>query len=115
MQFEPDALKDSIRKLLARAPRQAFVTHYGRVVDPARVGAELIEQIDAMVAIAIPLRDDPHRHERLTAALGDLYVARAAAHGVTFGRARTLELLAIDIELNAQGVGIWLDRAQKTG
>jgi glyoxylase-like metal-dependent hydrolase (beta-lactamase superfamily II) len=115
VQFEPDALKASINKLLARAPRQVFVTHYGRVVDPERVGAELIEQIDAMVAIAIPLRDHPHRHDALKAALGDLYVARAAAHGVTFGRARTLELLAIDIELNAQGVGIWLDRPRKPG
>ena len=112
VQFEPEALKTSIRRMLARSPRRIFVTHYGAVDDSARIGAELIEQIDAMVALALPLRGHPHRHAALTRALGELYVARAVAHGVAFPPARTLELLAIDIELNAQGLEIWLDKQQ---
>jgi hypothetical protein len=32
------------------------------------------------------------------------------AHGVALSDERIRELLALDFELNAQGIGIWLDR-----
>jgi len=113
VQFEPDELKASIGRLLAKKPNQVFVTHYGPVDDPARVGAGLVRQIDAMVAIATRLRDAPDRHAALKRELGELYARSAAEHGVAFGADRTRELLAVDIELNAQGIGVWLDRSKK--
>jgi hypothetical protein len=39
-----------------------------------------------------------------------LYAARTAAHGWHGDRDELLHWLGTDIELNAQGLGVWLDR-----
>jgi len=75
-----------------------------------RLADDLHEQIDAMVAIAREHRAAPDRHARMMAALGDLYVSRALAHGVAMAPEAIRERLAMDIELNAQGLAIWVDR-----
>jgi glyoxylase-like metal-dependent hydrolase (beta-lactamase superfamily II) len=111
VQFEPEPLKHSIRRMLAREPDCMYLTHYSRVTGVAQLGAELLEQIDAMVDLARPLAAAPDRHERLKAALGRLSRDRMKALGSPLADAEIEHLLALDIELNAQGLGIWLDRA----
>jgi glyoxylase-like metal-dependent hydrolase (beta-lactamase superfamily II) len=112
VQFEPDALKASIERMLAYAPRQMFLTHYSRVTDIERLAHDLFVQIDAMVAIVRSHAGAADRHARITDDLADLYIARAQAHGCTFDATRTRELLAMDIELNAQGLEVWIDRSK---
>lgn len=110
VQFDPKALHASINRLVALNPTAMYLTHYGRVEDVSRLAASLHEQIDAMVAIARTARDKPGRHAVLVEALTNLYAGRAIAHGWTQGRDALVALLAMDIELNAQGLEVWLDR-----
>lgn len=111
VQFEPEALKQSIRTLLARDPAAMYLTHYGRVGDAQRLGAELIEQIDDMVRMARAAQAAGEGvHARLTAALADYYAARARAHGSALSDAQVRAALAIDVELNAQGLEVWMAR-----
>ncbi|QQQ02287.1 MBL fold metallo-hydrolase [Lysobacter enzymogenes] len=111
VQFEPEALKQSIRALLARDPAAMYLTHYGRVGDAQRLGAELMEQIDDMVRMARAAQVGGEGvHARLTAALADYYAARARAHGSALSDAQVRAALAIDVELNAQGLEVWLAR-----
>jgi hypothetical protein len=114
VQFEPDALHASIDRMLGYGPRQMFLTHYSRVTDVERLAGDLHEQIDAMVAIARGHANDAERHARITGDLADLYVRRVRDHGCAFGADRVRELLAMDIELNAQGLEVWLDRGKTT-
>lgn len=109
VQFDPPALSASVRRLLSYAPSSMYLTHYGRVQGIASLGASLLEQIDELVRLALPLRDVPRRHEGLRQALGELYLRRAREHGCALQNAQTLQLLDSDIELNAQGLGVWLD------
>ncbi|HEY2976689.1 MAG TPA: MBL fold metallo-hydrolase [Burkholderiaceae bacterium] len=113
VQFEPDALRVSIERLLARQPACIYLTHYGRVADVQRLGRLLLEQLDAMVDIALGLRSAPHRHTALTKALAELYAQRLHLHGCTLPETRLQELLALDVELNAQGIAVWLDRQDR--
>jgi hypothetical protein len=39
-----------------------------------------------------------------------MYLRSARAHGCRFDDAEIARLLAMDVELNAQGLGVWLDR-----
>jgi glyoxylase-like metal-dependent hydrolase (beta-lactamase superfamily II) len=110
VQFEPEALKRSVARLLERAPDCMYLTHYGRVTDVARLATLLTTQVDAMVDIARGLARAPQRHERLKEALGRLYREQLAALGSGLAAARVDELLALDVELNAQGLAVWLDR-----
>ncbi|MED5621371.1 MBL fold metallo-hydrolase [Ideonella sp. BN130291] len=109
VQFEPEALRESVQRLLARQPRWMYLTHYGRVGDVPRLGQLLLDQVEAMVILARALRDVPERHQRLKHGLLALYQDRLAGHGIN-DAALVAELLAMDVELNAQGLGIWLDR-----
>ena len=112
VQFDPEALKASIARMLNYQPQQMFLTHYSRVTDVGRLARDLSGQIDAMVQIALAHAADADRDAAITTALADLYVSRASAHGCTFDAVRVRELLAMDIALNAQGLEVWLDKRQ---
>ena len=112
VQFEPEALHASIDRMLGYSPQQMFLTHYSRVTDVERLAGDLHEQIDAMVAIARAHDGEADRHAQIADDLAELYVARTRAHGCTFTPEHVRELLAMDIELNAQGLEVWLDRSK---
>lgn len=109
VQFDPAAMKDSVRRMLAEAPARVFLTHFGAVADCQRLGADLIAQVDAMVALARRAPGAADRHAWLVEELRRLYVDRARRHGVKDAE-QVPALLAMDIELNAQGLAVWLDR-----
>jgi len=113
VQFDPSALHASIDRLLALHPQAMYLTHYGRVEDVERLAADLHAQIDAMVTLAHANDGKPDRHELLVNALTTLYATRAAAHGWQGGQATLRELLQMDIELNAQGLEVWLDHQRR--
>lgn len=116
VQFDPLQMKDSIRRMLAERPEACHVTHYGTVRgDVQRVGLRLVEQVDAMVALAQFLADAPDRHAALKQALTKLYVDRARIHGLQEPERLVPELLAMDIELNAQGLIAWIERERRKG
>jgi glyoxylase-like metal-dependent hydrolase (beta-lactamase superfamily II) len=115
VQFDPEALHASIDRLVALRPMAVYLTHYGRVGDVAKLANDLHQQIDAMVALARDADGRADRHGILVAALTDLYARRAEAHGWTKGRDALRELLGMDIELNAQGLAVWLDHRADGG
>lgn len=115
VQFEPAPLRASVRRMMEARPSRLYVTHYGRIgrdaADVERLAALLLAQIDDMEAIALRLKDAPDRHAALKRELLALYQRRAADHlGDRMPPARVAELLALDVDLNAQGLGVWLDR-----
>ncbi len=112
VQFEPEPLKASVQRLLGFAPECMYLTHFGRVGDVARLAGLMLEQIDAMVALARQCAGaGPERHARLRQELGRFYLDRLRSHGCRLDDEWVLALLEMDIELNAQGLAIWLDRA----
>jgi glyoxylase-like metal-dependent hydrolase (beta-lactamase superfamily II) len=113
VQFDPGALRASIERLLSHGPRAMFLTHYSRVTEVERLARDLVEQIDAHVALARAADGHSDRHARLTAALEELYLGRARDHGSPLAPERARELLALDVELNAQGLEVWLDRGKR--
>ena len=75
-----------------------------------RLAALLLGQLDEMVALARSLSPGPDRHAALMRGLEAIHLKSLRAHGVTLSDERIRELLALDLELNAQGIAIWLDR-----
>lgn len=113
VQFEPDALKASIARLLTYGPEFMYLTHYGRVGDVGRLAFELYAQIDAMTDIARAADGHPDRHARMVDALTGYYLQRARIHGCTLDMSEVQQVIGLDIELNAQGLASWLDRERR--
>lgn len=109
-QFDPQAMHASIDRMLAMQPQAMYLTHYSRVTDVERLGADLHRLIDTMVAVAFAARGDGvARHVEILAGLEQIMREEAARQNWALSEDETLDLLRMDLELNAQGLGVWLD------
>ncbi len=115
VQFEPEALHASIDRLLQLHPQYLYLTHFGRIAQIERAATQMHELIDAFVAMAKAGRDMQNRHARLIQGQRDILLPRLRAHGCRLSDAEIDKLLALDYELNAQGVEVWLDRTTNAG
>ena len=109
-QFDPLEMRQSVERLLAFKPEAMYLTHYSRVPDVEAQGAALLRRMDASVAMAEAAAGDGEaRHARIKGELTAYLLAELRAHGCMLPEAETLEVLATDLELNAQGLAVWLD------
>ncbi len=110
VQFDPPALHRTVDRMLALAPEAIYVTHYSQVRGVPAVGADLHRFIEAHVDIAVRHRGaGTARHGRMKADIAELLLEERRLRGWRQGEQEVLEVFALDIELNAQGLGIWLD------
>jgi hypothetical protein len=112
VQFEPEALLASIDRLVAHAPTAMLLTHYSRVVEIERLAADLRRQTRELVALGRAEDGKPDRAARLRRGVEELFLGWVEDHGTPRTRESVRELLAVDVELNAQGLEVWLDRGR---
>lgn len=113
VQFEPAAWQQTLARLMSYAPQWMYLTHYGRVGEVPRLARELGDGIARYERIATELAGVPDRHAQLRRALSADALAAVRAHGCTLADDAIHAILDSDLELNAQGLGVWLDqRAQ---
>lgn len=109
-QFEPEEMRASINRLLALQPEAMYLTHYSRVPHVQAQGAALLRHLDVLVALAEAEKDaGALRHERIKQGMTDYLLAEIRKHGCQLPEAALLDIWATDIELNAQGLCVWLD------
>ncbi|HQR03322.1 MAG: MBL fold metallo-hydrolase [Proteobacteria bacterium] len=109
-QFDPVALHRTVDMIAAQQPAAIYVTHFGKVVDVPRLAADMHRLIDAHVAIGTRHRHaGSERLHRISTDLNTLYEQEARDQGWAMQGETLLDFLAMDIDLNAQGIGIWLD------
>lgn len=122
VQFDPPALHASIDRLMALAPERMYLTHFGMVQHPERLAVDLHRHIDDLTELALAHEKQAAGAQRLSNlqdGVQRLVLADVAGHGCMLGQERVLELMGLDIQLNAQGLESWLQhrarqRAQKT-
>ena len=114
-QFDPQALHQSIDRLLSFKPRHIYLTHFGRVQAAADIATQLHADIDRLTAIATDMdqtgaTNDGEFVDALSAAFMRYMTDRARQIAPDMDTAEIEKLLAMDCRLNAQGVAHW--RAQ---
>ena len=114
-QFDPEQLLESIRRILARKPSAAFLTHYSRITDLERVGADLERMIRAHVEIALAHAALPAAAARtaIRGELKELFAQELRQFGCRVSDETFDRWLGGDIELNADGLLAWLARRQR--
>lgn len=114
VQFEPDAMHASIDLLLSYQPEAIYLTHYSRVTAIEAMGATLHRLVQAHTDLALAHREaGEQRHERIKAGITQLLLGEARAFGSTLSEDFLKDLWATDLELNAQGLEVWLDAGAK--
>ena len=112
VQFDPDALHATIRRLLSYDPKRIYQTHFGPVEDLDRLARDLHESIDGLVRIARAHAAAADRRARIEADMFGYFSARLDAHGSRLGAAERHRLIDDDVRLNTAGLEVWLDRSQ---
>jgi glyoxylase-like metal-dependent hydrolase (beta-lactamase superfamily II) len=113
--FEPEEARQSIARVVALGAKTAYVTHFGAVGDVPAIGAQLSRCIDQ----AEGWLDEAARSDAPVAALESRLRDQIRAAIDAQARDRGLDLgpadwasLALDIDLNAQGIAFVADRAR---
>lgn len=110
VQFDPVALHASLDLLMSYEPGAVYLTHFSQVTGVAEKTLELHRLIDAHLEIALREKDaGPERHSRIRVGLAHLLVDEAKRFGCQVPPAEILEIFATDLDLNAQGLVVWLD------
>lgn len=110
VQLDPPALHATLARMLAERPERVYLTHYGMLEgDIARHAAALGRAVDEHVRRARAAPSGPGRHAALRASLAEQLLEGLAAHGAPLDRAAALALFGGDLDLNAQGLEVWLD------
>ncbi|MGH8666186.1 MAG: MBL fold metallo-hydrolase [Burkholderiales bacterium] len=110
VQFDPETLHASIDRIVSLRPERVFVTHFGGIGEIDRLGADLHRLIDAHVALArAHAHAGEHRHALLKQGIERMLLEEAQRQAWPLAAAEVLEVFATDVELNAQGLGVWLD------
>jgi glyoxylase-like metal-dependent hydrolase (beta-lactamase superfamily II) len=115
VQFDPDAMHATIDRLMGYRPKAMYLTHYSRVNDLARLARDLHAAVDAFVEMARRHHGRPDRGMLIRRDMAAWFDAALDRHGYSGDVARRRELLAGDIDLNCQGLEVWLDRRAGAG
>jgi hydroxyacylglutathione hydrolase len=118
-QFDPNALRRSVDRILALKPRSVALTHFSTVgasvEDVMRLGAAQQQLIDTYESIALAHQNaDIHRRARIAADMKNLLFSQAREHGVSLSDAALNEVIGHDVELNTDGLLSWLDAKPST-
>ena len=111
VQFDPDALIQSIDRLLSLQPAQMFLTHYGVVVPTPALTAQLKETIRNFTQIALEEKNNQlNRQSCIETRLMDYLTEKLRVMQCHLPEPLCREVLQNDVILNAQGLDVWLSR-----
>ena len=110
VQFDPLEAHKAVDRIMACDPEQVYLTHYSRVRNLDRLAAQMHDGIDAYVRMAREHEHDDSRSAALRASLLDYYEQRLSEHGYSGDRDLIQSVLGVDVDLNAQGLEVWLHR-----
>jgi len=108
VQFNPEALHQSIDKVMSHDPAQLYLTHYSQLTPSTRIVAGLHEQIDDFVALTEHASQDEENFEsKLSQSIEDYMVRRCLNEIPETDEPLARQWLSLDAGLSAQGLIFW--------
>jgi hydroxyacylglutathione hydrolase len=109
-QLEPEELHRSIDRIMSFGPEAVYATHYGQATDTPRLAADLHRLINAQVEVAQRCKGAGEQRKRhIMDGIAGIVEAEAQRQGWPLQGQVALDFFGPDIELNAQGLEVWLD------
>jgi len=110
VQFDPGPMHASLDLLASYRPQAVYLTHFGQIREIAAKVPALHRLVDAHVAIAEREKSaGSDRQARIRAEIAELLIDEVNRFGCRLPVAEVLEVYANDLDLNAQGLEVWLE------
>ena len=112
VQFDPEAMKASIDRIMALDPGRIYLTHYGMLDDDLPRYAGILKRlVDAHVDVARTVGLGADAEAQIKAGLVTLFQKELGLQDVTEDHQAALASWDMDLQLNAQGLLVWLKRS----
>ena len=108
--FDPDEAHKSVDRIMSYEPERLYLTHYSEVAKLERLAADMHKGIDAFVSMARANANAEKRTAVLQKAMFEYFVDGLKEHGFSGDRDTMWSILSIDVNLNTQGIEVWLDK-----
>jgi len=114
VQFDPDALIASMQRLMSYKPKQMYLTHFGAIEPTTKHVEQLIQAVRDIKQMALDAIDlTENRVTKLQQQLEAHVLEKLAEMQCDQSAEFQLDVMRNDIELNAQGMDVWLSRLAK--
>jgi len=112
-QFDPDALHQSIERVMSENPSTLYLTHYGAITPTPYLIAGLHEQIDDFVMLTQQVLDDDiiDKETALNQKITDYLLRRCLNNGCSLEPESIKKVLSMDAKLNTQGLLYWANKS----
>ena len=110
VQFDPEAMKATIDRIVELSPSAAYLTHFGKIDNVTEFAASLKENVDVYVNFALEAHGDP---EEIGQRLSSLYRAQIKEYGAEDRMAEIEKANRVDILLNKKGLACWYEQQQE--
>ena len=115
--FDGPLARDSIRRIVDERPTQVFPTHFGAVRNIEAAAEQMIRHLDFHEELMLDAEKSELPDDALTAycqgRLKDYYRGLLNQHGDLAARPETWKLLALDMDLNGQGLAFVANKRRK--
>lgn len=112
--FEPDAMHQSIELMRSFKPSGIYLTHYSQVTEVEKLADDLHRHIDAFVDMTNKATGQGDaRKQAIEAAMTDYLLREVRAHGCTLTDEEIKAIFKTDLDLNAQGLAYWKAQEEK--
>ena len=112
--FEPDAMHESIELMRSFKPSGIYLTHYSQVTEVEKLADDLHRHIDAFVDMTNKATGQGDaRKQAIEAAMTDYLLREVRAHGCTLRDEEIKAIFKTDLDLNAQGLAYWKAQEEK--
>lgn len=111
--FDPDQAHKSLHRIMSHSPEAVYLTHYSRVTDTSRLAKDMHACLEEYVRIARECAAaGADRVAKMKDKMHAYLVRRVREHGCTADQATVDTWLEMDVDLNAKGLAVWLDRTK---
>jgi glyoxylase-like metal-dependent hydrolase (beta-lactamase superfamily II) len=108
--FDPDEAHKSVDRIMSYDPERLYLTHYSEVGNLNRLASDMHKGINAFVAMALERANVENRKSAIQDAIFDYFETGLIRHGFKGDRDAMWSILKLDVNLNAQGIEVWLDK-----
>ena len=108
--FDPEALCNSVDRLMSYRPQAIYLTHYAEVRDLDRLAREMKTRVRAFADLGRRHATAPDRAGKLRNGMFAMMSGWLDEHNYPRADGERHRLLDDDIDLNCQGIEFWLDR-----
>ncbi|WP_396587325.1 MBL fold metallo-hydrolase [Bermanella sp. R86510] len=112
VQFDPEALKASIQRLMGLEPEVMFLTHFGDIYEPQHLALSLCDQVDELVQLAHKYQglEESLQVDGMYRELMALLLKKLQKHGCERPLSEQKAILDSDVLLNSKGLFVYNQR-----